>query len=286
MKQFSIFIFIALWLTPSAFAATAANANADQHVEKTMDHLFGEHQPYKHFFFALKDAVLHNQRQYVSELMEYPISIYGEDHKYVIQDKAEFLELYDAIFSEHMLTVLRQQEFKDLFAKWSGVMIGQGEIWFHGTCPDPDCQRVKIEVKSLYNPSFFTSAQGKRAFNTFMEKEKSKLHHSLSRFFEPVLLWHTKNFIIRIDRIGTDNYRYAAWNIGSDQSKKPNIILKKGQLFRDGSGGNHHYEFKKGRYTYTCSVNLLGAADTPPGSIEVFENRKRILYEPVIKAFN
>lgn len=78
--------------------------------------------------------------------------------KYVIHNKAEFLSLYDAIFSENMLTILEQQAFKDLFTKWRGIMIGQGEIWFHSTCPDLKCKQAKVEIKSVYNPSFFISA--------------------------------------------------------------------------------------------------------------------------------
>ncbi len=253
---------------------------------KDLIDLFGDHRVYKNFFFQLKDAVLKNQRKQVSELIDYPLSVYGKEYKYVIQGKTEFLKLYDAIFSPDMLAVLKKQQFEDLFAKWSGVMIGQGEVWFYGTCPDVECKKVTVLVESMYSPSFFNSAQGKKAFNDFLNKEKSKLHQSLVTFKEPVLLWHTKNHIIRIDRISGDNYRYAAWNIGSDQSKKPNLILKKGQLFRDGSGGNHHYEFKNGAYTYVCRVNLIGGSDTPPGSIEVFEKDKKILYQPVIKVLS
>lgn len=113
--------------------------------------------------------------------------------------------------------------------------------------------------------------------------EKSKLNQSLLTLNEPVLLWHTKSYIIRVDYISENNYKYTAWNISSNQSKKPNLILKKGQRFRDGSGGNHYYEFKNGAYTYVCRVNIIGSEDTPPGTIEVFKKGKSILYQPVVK---
>lgn len=285
MKRFALFIFIILFIPTVAFEATAMN-DTDQSTEQRLDNLFGEHQVYKAFFFQLKNAVLKNQRKQVSELIAYPITIYGNEQRFVIKSKAEFLMLYDAIFSPNMLAVIEKQAFKDLFAKSQGIMMGQGEVWFHGACADNACEKVSVAVKSLYNPSFFTSVQGKKVVSDFMNKEKSRLHPSLLTFIEPVLLWHTKNYIIRIDRLSANNYRYATWNIGSSQSKKPNIIITKGKLFHDGSGGNHHYEFKNGAYTYVCRVHLIGAEDTPPGSIVVFDKDKKVLYQPVLKVLS
>jgi hypothetical protein len=282
-RLFSLCLFIASLISGFAGEAVAVDISTNEGIEQRLDHLFGEHQSYKKFFFQLKKAVLTHQRQQVSESIEYPITIYGDEQKYVIQSKAEFLTLYDSVFSANMLDVIRKQEFKDLFAKWSGVMIGQGEIWFHGRCSDPECKKVRIQIKSVYNPSFFTSAQGKKTFADFIKKEKSQLHQSLQTFTEPVLLWHTKNYIVRVDRMGKDNYRYAAWDITSDQSKQPNIILENGQWVADGSGGNHHYVFKKGPYQYICYVNLIGADLTPPGALEVIEKNKRILYQAVVR---
>lgn len=285
MKRLPLLLFMGLLMSYSAFEVKAINRSV-QSTEDKMDSLFGEHQIYKDFFFQLKDAVLNNKRKQVSKYIEYPFTIYGEEYKYVIKNKTELLNLYDAIFSKNILTVFKQQQFKDLFSKWSGVMIGQGEIWFHGTCTDNTCKKVTVRVNAMHNPDFFKSAQGKKAFNDFLNKEKSKVHQSLTTFKEPVLLWHTKNHIIRIDRINGQRYRYAAWNITSDQSKKPNLIIQNGQRVFEGSGGNHHYEFKNGTYTYVCRVNLLGTSDTPPGSIEVFEKNEKILYQPVVKVLS
>lgn len=283
MRRLSLFIFILLFMPCATFGAKAMDPTAGQSTEQRMDDLFGDHKAYKNFYYKFKDAVLKNKRKQVSELVGYPITIYGDERKYSIKNKTEFLNLYDSVFSQNMLTVIKQQQFNDLFVKWSGVMIGNGEVWFSGTCQDDACKEVNVEVSSLHNPFFFKSAKGKKAVDALLNKEKSKLHKSLLNFTEPVLLWNTKSYIIRIDRIGKDKYRYAAWNITGNQSQKPNIILNNGKIFYDGSGGNHHYEFRNGAYKYICYVNMIGSSETPPGSIEVFEKNKRILSQPVVK---
>ena len=54
----------------------------------------------------------------------------------------------------------------------------------------------------------------------------------------------TDNYIIRIDTIGKNNYRYASWSIDKKTSEKPDLGLTKGKVVFEGSGGNHLYKFK------------------------------------------
>lgn len=259
---------------------------ANETMEQRMDDLFGNHKTYKDFFFQLKEAVSKGDKIRVSNLIGYPVAVHGDDIKYTIKSKNEFLKLYDSIFSARLLEILKQQKFQDLFARWSGVMIGNGEIWYHGICDDDECNKVTVEIRNFDNPDFFKSGLGKKAMEDLLNSEKSKLHKSLRTFIEPVLLWHTKKFIIRVDRIDDSKFRYAAWYINSNQSQKPNIILKNGIRIFEGSGGNHYYQFKNGAYEYRCDVTMVGTENSPPGSIEVFNNGKSMLYQPVIKVLN
>ena len=55
-------------------------------------------------------------------------------------------------------------------------------------------------------------------------------------------------------------------------SEKPALVIKNGIWLPDGSGGNNHYEFVNGTYTYVCSINVLGTAETPPAALKVFNN--------------
>src|SRR5690606_40506133 len=60
----------------------------------------------------------------------------------------------------------------------------------------------------------------------------------------------SKNYLIRIDELTNDNYRYASWKIGEKESSKPDIIIDNGKLKFEGSGGNHVIIFTNDEYTY------------------------------------
>lgn len=252
-------------------------------VEKKMEQQLGDHDKYKDFFFKLKAAVLEHQKEKVADLIGFPVTVSDGERKFVINNKKEFLFYYDLIFDKALLKTIEQQRFDELFVNWRGVMIGSGEIWYAGICEDANCKKVVVKINSFHNPSFFSSKIALKAAEELFKKEKMKLHASLQTYDEPILQWQTEKYLIRVDRIGEYNYRYAAWYVDSDQRKKPNIILNNGEIIFDGSGGNHYYEFTNGAYKYRCYVTVLGTEESPPGYIEVFKNEKRILHQEVIK---
>ena len=100
----------------------------------------------------------------------------------------------------------------------------------------------------------------------------------------PELTWETAKFTIRVDNMGNSQYRYAAWAKGKSLSEKPDLVLNKGKLVFDGSGGNHSFQFRSGPYQYHCYVTVLGTSDSPPGELVVFKNDQEILKQAVIKA--
>lgn len=108
------------------------------------------------------------------------------------------------------------------------------------------------------------------------------LHESIIQFSELKLLWETENYLIRIDDMGNRSYRYAVWPVGSAQTEEPDLVLYGGALIRDGSGGNHHYEFTNNEYTYRCYVHILTDGMQPPGSLKVYQNNQEILEANVI----
>ncbi len=109
-----------------------------------------------------------------------------------------------------------------------------------------------------------------------------ELHHSLCGIHIPVLQWLTENFIVRIDDMGRSRYRYASWDSDEDQSDEPSLVLTNGVYVRDGTGGNHHYEFYNDIYTYECHVVYIGTGEAP-GFLYVYRNDEQILREPVLE---
>jgi hypothetical protein len=58
---------------------------------------------------------------------------------------------------------------------------------------------------------------------------------------------------------------------------KPDLVIENGVFYADGTGGNHHYEFKKGNFRYECHFIVLGEKDAPPAVLTVYQSGKEIL---------
>ena len=103
------------------------------------------------------------------------------------------------------------------------------------------------------------------------------LHESIIQFSDLKLLWETDSYLIRIDDMGNSSYRYAVWPVGSAQSEEPDLVLYGGSIVRDGTGGNHHYEFSNNEYTYKCYLHILTDGMQPPGTLVVYRYNEVIL---------
>ena len=148
-------------------------------------------------------------------------------------------------------------------------MLRNGMLWLE---PNGRLSCVNYESKVEHNQRL-----------SLIEKEKGRLHESIRDFIEPLFVWETQKFRIRVDRTGTNEFRYASWTIDKDQSTKPDLILFSKELVFTGSGGNHQYMFKNGAYEYKCRVVVLGNLGNSPGFLIVSKNGKEILNEKVIK---
>jgi hypothetical protein len=111
--------------------------------------------------------------------------------------------------------------------------------------------------------------------------KKKSLCPSLREFEQPVLIGETDKFIVRIDDLGNLGYRYAVWPKGSQQSSKPELILNKGEIVFDGSGGNYYFNFKNGNYLYKVNVIIMGTVEDPPGLLEIYKSDKLILTQKI-----
>lgn len=77
------------------------------------------------------------------------------------------------------------------------------------------------------------------------------LHPSIRKFDQLKIITQINKFLIRIDQIGTDNYRYASWSGNADMSQSPDIIIENGTYDESIS----EYKFSNGDYSYTVSVD-------------------------------
>ena len=191
-----------------------------------------------------------------------------------IKNKEEMLlrfnEVFDAKLSESIAQSDIQKDWESV--GWRGIMFSYGQLWL-------------VTTGKIFSVNYH-SVKEQEIKAQIIAKQKENLHQSVKIFKKAILEWKTKRFHIRIDDLGDENYRYAAWPVHKKTSAKPDIVLEKGKVVYSGSGGNHHYEFTNGAYTYQCDVTVIGADDSPPGSIEVLKNGKRIFYQNVIEVMN
>ena len=99
------------------------------------------------------------------------------------------------------------------------------------------------------------------------------IYPGLREFDELCLLFETKHYRVRIDKMKDSMFRYASWERGVPMSEKPELILKGGKL------ANGSYVFENGRYKYIIHC------DKTKNVLEVRENGKVILKETQLSKY-
>jgi hypothetical protein len=99
--------------------AVAVGSNSDEEVEA--------------FASKVQSYVKNNNIEQLAELVSYPISVKIDGKSVNIQNKDEFVQLYDQIFNPKYKQAISNAVTKYLFANWQGVMFGEGmyNIWIN-----------------------------------------------------------------------------------------------------------------------------------------------------------
>ena len=211
-----------------------------------------------------------DNREALSKHVEYPLS---RSHPIPdIENAEEFIERYDEIFDEKLISMIVNSDLGEDWkgAGWCGVMLKLGQLWLHY-----DGELHAINYKSEFE-------QAKQI--ELIEEDRTRLHPSIRKFKRPIFEWKTKSYIIRVDEIDDWDYRYTSWSIDKQLSDRPDIVLYNGGLHHQGSGGNHNYDFKNGKYIYRVDVNRLGkySYEEYPGTLDMYEAEKLIFRESAI----
>src|ERR1043166_2495299 len=108
------------------------------------------------FFTAFKEAVEKYDKQKVAAMLSYPITLYpGSGRKVKVASRARFIKLYDRIFDAEFKQLIANTEFKDLWARWSGVATPRGEIWINGIVTHPKVSdKYIIKITSINGPIY------------------------------------------------------------------------------------------------------------------------------------
>jgi hypothetical protein len=231
--------------------------------DKTLD------KKYRPLVIGFTNAVKSGNIEKLSSKIKYPLN-----RTYPIppiKNKQEFVKRYKEVFDDNLtkkiINAKIETDWNDV--GWRGIMLLHGELWL-----DTDGKLIAVNHQSRLE-----AKEQARLINV----EKSSLHPSISNFAQPVLVFETAQYRIRIDDIGNNNYRYAAWPVKSKMSDKPKLILTNGKFTPDGSGGNHNYQFKSGDHLYTCFITVLGEKGAPPAQLVISKDGKEILSQPAKK---
>ena len=211
------------------------------------------------------NLVKKNDKKAIANRILYPLN--RQHPLSEVQNKADFLKRYDEIFDANFRNMIAtsdpKKDWDDVGSK--GIMFKRGKLWidFSG---------------QLFAVNYQSEIEKEKAAAILME-ENRHLHSSVRIFEKPVLEMETKSFKIRVDNVGDYNYRYTSWTPDQEFSEEPFLILKNGKMMNDGSGGNHFYSWDNGPRRYEVYVIVLGANDSPPAVLNVYEGVKKVIEE-------
>jgi hypothetical protein len=182
-----------------------------------------------------------------------------------IRNKEEFIQRFHEVFDQKLIDNIAQSDISQWTeVGWRGIMLDNGVVWMS------------------FQPGFISAInyQSKREKNIQAElirKDKEQLHATLRNFKSPVYKIQTEKFLIRIDELSENSYRYVSWKAGADEAILPDLVLKNGICEMQGSGGNHEFTFVNDIHTYKVRRNILGERDSPEVTIQV-EKRGEIIF--------
>lgn len=233
-------------------------------------HTFALEQQYHPQISAIIAAFKNNDKAAISSHIRYPFTRFYPVP--TINNEAELINRFDEVFDEQLIAEIASSDVDTDWEKvgWRGIMLNSGLVW-----TNTDGKIIGIN---------YQTDKEQQLAKDLIAEDKQALHSSINTFEEPVLDWQTANYHIRVDDMGDNHYRYSAWSIDKKPSDKPDLVLYNGDIKFEGTGGNHHYEFKNGRYRYIISVTVIGCDDSSIGWLEVLKGDKRILFQDVIKA--
>ena len=201
----------------------------------------------------------------ISKLINYPLR-----REYPIPDiknEKEFKLRFKQVFDDSLVRMISRSKTKQWSeAGWRGIMLDYGIVWIDSY----DGKIIAVNYQSDYEKKWRLD---------LIKKEKASLHSSLQQFETPLYKIKTKNYLIRIDELSDNNFRYASWKTGKAESSIPDMVITNGQFESLGTGGNHVITFTNNNFKYLVYRNIIGEENSPDITLEVEKDGEVILNE-------
>lgn len=184
-----------------------------------------------------------------------------------IENKEQMRDRFFEVFDEKLMEEIASSNVDDWSTVgWRGIMLDQGIVWLS-------------DDASFISGINYQTLKEKAYQKQLIADQKAHVHESIAKFERPELLSITDRFMVRIDQMPDNSFRYASWKKGKSQTEEPELVLTSGIVEYSGTGGNHVFSFKKGIYTYNVYRNLMGEGDYSEINLEVLKSGDKIIYE-------
>lgn len=137
------FLFGMLLVLPNSLAQQPDDIKTIEQMNARLDFLYGSHDVYHHFFDQLKRDIAQGNKSAVAAVVKYPLKINIKEKRIIIKNQQQFIKNYNVIITEKIKIIVAEERFVGMFANWSGMMFGNGQIWFSGICLDKTCKDSK-----------------------------------------------------------------------------------------------------------------------------------------------
>ena len=185
-----------------------------------------------------------------------------------INNKEDLKKRYSKIFDDSLTSLIVNSNIKEDWTDvgWRGIKLHNGIIWLYY-----DGRLLAIN---------YSSKEAEEVEKQRIEYERELLNPDLKEFKIPIFTLETAKYIVRVDQLENQEYRYASWSKDSELSVKPDLIIEHGEWTADGSGGNHYFTFTNAKYCYVVYVNELATDDTSRFNLVVYKDEKEIINQP------
>ncbi|WP_461791407.1 hypothetical protein [Pedobacter sp.] len=199
----------------------------------------------------------------ISNKISYPL--YRQYPIPPVKDKEEFKKRFSEIFDQILIDKIANSKISQWSeVGWRGIMLDNGDLWMANS----DGIITTVNYQSDFEKKYRTN---------LITKDRYNLHVSLKTFQSPVYKIKTNKYLIRIDELSNNKYRYASWKVDEKENSRPDMVLNNGQWEHLGSGGNHVITFVNGIYTYKVYRNIVGEDNSPNITLEIEKNGEIIL---------
>ena len=111
--------------------------------------ILGDSAEYRHVITAFQAAVQAHDAAGVAALVRYPITVRVGGTSRTIKSPQKFVARYDSIITPAIAAAVQGQAYDSMMVNARGVMLGQGEVWFNGTCRDAKCTASTVRVIAI-----------------------------------------------------------------------------------------------------------------------------------------